>query len=80
MTICTDLSRRKWLDRGRLRRGISKRRIWCPSFESVQVRAVSCPDIFVIPSELTVVIGETTSKYYIVDGVEALQKFGQDAW
>ena len=24
--------------------------------------------------------GDVTSKYYIVDGVEALQKFGQDAW
>ena len=24
--------------------------------------------------------GEITSKYYIVDGVDALQKFGQDAW
>ncbi|GFZ50052.1 hypothetical protein JCM24511_07805 [Saitozyma sp. JCM 24511] len=24
--------------------------------------------------------GEVTSKYYVVDGVEALQKFGQDAW
>lgn len=30
--------------------------------------------------ELTTLSGETTSKYYIVDGVEALQKFGQDAW
>ncbi|WVW86789.1 hypothetical protein I302_108843 [Kwoniella bestiolae CBS 10118] len=24
--------------------------------------------------------GDVTSKYYVVDGVEALQKFGQDAW
>ncbi|KAK8849549.1 hypothetical protein IAR55_004884 [Kwoniella newhampshirensis] len=24
--------------------------------------------------------GDVTSKYYIVDGVDALQKFGQDAW
>ncbi|RXK34873.1 parafibromin [Tremella mesenterica] len=24
--------------------------------------------------------GEVSSKYYVVDGVEALQKFGQDAW
>ncbi|ORX33232.1 RNA pol II accessory factor, Cdc73 family-domain-containing protein [Kockovaella imperatae] len=24
--------------------------------------------------------GDITSKYYVVDGVEALQKFGQDAW
>ncbi|CAD6568176.1 MAG: accessory factor associated with RNA polymerase II [Tremellales sp. Tagirdzhanova-0007] len=24
--------------------------------------------------------GDVTSKYYVIDGVEALQKFGQDAW
>jgi len=24
--------------------------------------------------------GDVTNKYYVVDGVEALQKFGQDAW
>jgi parafibromin len=29
---------------------------------------------------LTHSTGEVTSKYYVVDGVEALQKFGQDAW
>lgn len=29
---------------------------------------------------LTHSAGEVTSKYYVVDGVEALQKFGQDAW
>lgn len=31
-------------------------------------------------SSLTDCAGEVTSKYYVVDGVEALQKFGQDAW
>jgi hypothetical protein len=25
-------------------------------------------------------VGDVMSKYYIVDGVDALQKFGQDAW
>jgi hypothetical protein len=24
--------------------------------------------------------GDTVTKYYVVDGVDSLQKFGQDAW
>jgi parafibromin len=26
------------------------------------------------------IAGEITQKYFVVDGVEAIQKFGQDAW
>lgn len=34
----------------------------------------------IVSNVLTWYLGDMTNKYYVVDGVEALQKFGQDAW
>ena len=64
----TQEERKQW-------RETQKRRIWFPFYGHGQVHMVRTTHPTAgSPS------GDVTNKYYVVDGVEALQKFGQDAW
>lgn len=56
-------------------------RIWYQSCGSELGRAVRISSFSArLFGLMRSIVGDVTSKYYVIDGVEALQKFGQDAW